>query len=69
MTCDQCEFWRRDPSRYDGAGDCESPKLAYSSMCEPDGLAYLDCECYHASLVTGPKFGCVHFVSKDGEDR
>ena len=74
MKCKWCKYW----TKYfrGGYGSCQSEKFVdciYSQVgdLESDALAILfpETEPYH--FVTGPEFGCVHFIhfiQRGGED-
>lgn len=44
-------------------GKCSNSKLKYGGEedCPKDGLSYMDCEEYKASMTVGVNFGCVHW--------
>lgn len=43
--------------------NCHCPKIEYTYKPENDGLAYMDSECYSATFVVGPNFGCIHWLN------
>jgi hypothetical protein len=54
-------------------GDCENQKIKYSKAINSagnkvrpilDGVFYTDAECYSASLIVGPDFGCIHWKAR-----
>jgi len=52
-----------------GVGDCNCDKFIDVSQTEgpaADGLAYQDSEAQFASFRVGPRFGCIHFVAREG---
>lgn len=62
-TCDSCRWWKIENG---GFGQCQCPKTS-DSLPEFDGMGIewpID-----SYIVTGPKFGCIHYErsSPDGD--
>lgn len=71
-VCKNCKLWIAPKSDYP-AGDCSSSKWVkgYLSIKHPaSGFAS---DCVHVEddegwgFETGPEFGCIHWISSDGE--
>lgn len=73
-TCDACRHWgvhEANGWHSSGCSDhqppsqkfCGCPKVTDGTVVAPadDIASAVDCEDYHAFLLTGPKFGCVHW--------
>lgn len=76
-TCDACRHWGTNPAsewhsaayRDDQPGEskfCGSTSITdgVSDSGDPAIASAVDCEGYHAFLLTGPRFGCVHWEAK-----
>ena len=65
--CKTCKFWQTQ-FKLPFESSCACPQIVYrgdatGSEREPpvDGLVYYDAEAYHAYIMTGPEFGCIHW--------
>lgn len=63
-TCDACRHWDAMPNR--AGGECLKEKITRKDdYNKPDFMAAIDPE--DPYLLTGPKFGCVHWETKEAE--
>lgn len=71
-TCDGCRHWGTNPGiewwHSDGIAPGTQKMCGSAGITDgeehdpaPDVASAVDCEKYHAFLLTGPKFGCVHW--------
>lgn len=72
-TCDMCKFWEQfvfEGRIIEGEHSCSNPKIIddTSSNAFPrvltDQLVACSCDYRPATINTGPKFGCIHWESK-----
>ena len=63
-TCDTCRHWADKPYLInEPARECKNPRLGQGSGSGPDCVVVEGYEC--EGLVTGPKFGCSHWLKKE----
>ena len=69
-TCKSCNWWDDTVRVLDEESNCRCPKLRYvdypdSPTEDKDKLVVSDSERYHAYILTGPDFGCIHYKEKN----
>lgn len=62
----EVEQYRKATGNMMHKGVCSCEKFDYQYTA-PDGLGYMDAECYAAAFETGARFGCIHFDAKEEE--
>jgi hypothetical protein len=70
-TCDTCKHWGPHVNQSKIAnpimGACKSPAIDHQDamgVADNPSFAFVDCPAEPGKLVTGPKFGCVHWEGK-----
>lgn len=69
--CESCVHWSLAQEAKDGMGDCDSDAWlrgygVKSADVKPDSVHVEDDEGW--GFFTGPKFGCVHWQTRRGDD-